>query len=137
MLAVNAYDEVDGANVMDVAADAVVEKDADVVKDAVVAKDAVAGVNVMDVAADAVVAKELEITLLAQLLVPNTDPVTPPEVNDNDPVMSTLPMTCNSVGALLERISDPVICWVPINTLDPVVAKVDMPVVARTSTWLD
>jgi hypothetical protein len=54
----------------------------------VVANDAVAGVNVIDVAADAVVAKEEETALLAQLLVPNNDPLWIP-INDpvNDPVL--------------------------------------------------
>jgi hypothetical protein len=42
---------------------------------AVVAKEAVDGVNVMDVAADAVVAKDAEVTLLAQLAVPNVEPL--------------------------------------------------------------
>ena len=47
---------------------------------AVVAKDAVAGIKVMDVAADDVVAKDADITLLAQLLVPNNELVIPPFV---------------------------------------------------------
>ena len=50
---------------------------------AVVAKEAVDGVNVMDVAADAVVAKDAEVTLLAQLAVPNVEPLRTPR---NDPV---------------------------------------------------
>lgn len=48
-----------------------------------VAKDAVAGIKVMDVAADDVVAKDAETTLLAQLAVPNVDPLWVPI---NDPV---------------------------------------------------
>jgi hypothetical protein len=50
---------------------------------AVVAKEAVDGVNVMDVAADAVVAKDAETTLLAQLAVPNVEPLRTPR---NEPV---------------------------------------------------
>ena len=50
---------------------------------AVVAKDAVGGVNVMEVAADAVVAKDAEVTLFAQLAVPNVEPLCTPR---NDPV---------------------------------------------------
>ena len=84
-------------NVIDVAADAVVAKDAEVTVpttfvaatyDAVVANDAVLGVNVIDVAADAVVANEEETALLAQLLVPNNDPLWVP-MNEpvNDPVL--------------------------------------------------
>jgi hypothetical protein len=55
---------------------------------AVVAKDAVGGVKVIEVAADAVVANEDDITLLAQLLVPNVDPLWVP-INDpvNEPVL--------------------------------------------------
>jgi len=76
-LAVKAYDaevandDVNGVNVIDVAADAVVAKDAEVATlaveayDADVANDDVNGVNVMDVAADAVVAKDAEVATLA------------------------------------------------------------------------
>ena len=53
--------------------------------EAEVANDAVAGVNVIDVAALAVVANELDIALVAQLLVPNSDPVNEPV---NDPVLN-------------------------------------------------
>ena len=55
---------------------------------AVVAKDAVGGIKVMDVAADDVVAKDAETTLLAQLAVPNVDPLWVP-INDpvNEPVL--------------------------------------------------
>jgi hypothetical protein len=49
----------------------------------VVAKEAVDGVNVMDVAADAVVAKDAEVALLAQLAVPNVEPLRTPI---NEPV---------------------------------------------------
>jgi len=62
---------------MEVAADAVVAKDAVVgvnvilvAADAVVANDALVGVNVIDVAAEAVVANEAVVVLTAQLLVP-------------------------------------------------------------------
>jgi hypothetical protein len=64
---------------MDVAADAVVENDADngtkvmdVAADAVVENDADNGTKVMDVAADAVVAKD---ELIDTLAVPNNEPV--------------------------------------------------------------
>lgn len=120
-LAVLANDAVDGTNVIEFAAEAVV------------ANEAVVGVNVIEVAADAVVANELLIADCAQLLVPNNDPVIPPDITLNDPVISALPMTCNSTGKLLDNISDPVIRWFPTNILEPVVANVAIPVVFRTS----
>ena len=50
----------------------------------------------------AVVANELDTALVAQLEVPNNDPVTPPPLNRNDPVTNTLPLISTvSVGALL------------------------------------
>ena len=90
------------ANVMDVAADAEVTVPTTFVAatyDAVVANDAVLGVNVIDVAADAVVANEEETTLLAQLLVPNNDPLWIP-TNDpvNDPVNGKVSeLNCNEL----------------------------------------
>jgi hypothetical protein len=112
-LAVRAYDADTGVKVIDVAADAVVAKDADV------------GVKVMEVAVEAVVANELEILLNAQLDVPNKLPVIPPVKNLKDPVISASPITCNSVGKLLDSTSDPVIRWLPTNVLDPVVANTE------------
>jgi hypothetical protein len=77
--AVSANDDVNGVNVIDVAADAVVANDdvngvnvIDVAADAVVANDDVNGVNVIDVAADAVVANDAEMAVLAS---PINDPV--------------------------------------------------------------
>lgn len=60
---------------------------------------------------DAEVANEAVVALdedTAQLLVPNTDPVIPAVIL-NDPVISVFPMTRNSVTALLDSKSDPVI----------------------------
>jgi len=51
---------------------------------AVVANDAVDGVKVIDVAADDVVAK---LDVVATLLVPNNDPVIPPEFMRSEPVI--------------------------------------------------
>lgn len=62
-----------------------------------VANDADAGVNVMDVAAEAVVANELDITLLAQLLVPIKFPVNDPL---NDPVLICVELDTNPAGLL-------------------------------------
>ena len=74
-----ANDDVNGVNVIDVAADDVSANDdvsgvnvIDVAADAVVANDDVSGVNVIDVAADAVVANDAEIAVLAS---PINDPV--------------------------------------------------------------
>ena len=74
-----ANDDVNGVNVIDVAADDVSANDdvsgvnvIDVAADAVVANDDVSGVNVIDVAADAVVAKDALIAVLAS---PINDPV--------------------------------------------------------------
>lgn len=79
----------------------------------------------MDVAAEAVVANELDITLFAQLLVPNNDPVIPfvtpklPDIaNDPDVVNDPLKTTMSVVSS-----NDPVIVWVPLKELDPVVAN--------------
>jgi hypothetical protein len=62
--------------------------------DALVANEAVAGVNVMLVAADAVVAKDDDIAFVAQLLVPNNEPVNPP-------VDSVDPVTVNPFGKVM------------------------------------
>jgi hypothetical protein len=67
--------------------------------EAVCANDAVVGVNVMDVAVLAVVANELDITLLAQLLVPNSEPVIPRDTF-NDPVSCVLPDTISPFRAI-------------------------------------
>jgi hypothetical protein len=114
--AVVANEALDGINVIEFAALAVVAKEADV------------GVNVMEVAADAVVANDE---------LPNNDPVIPPEtpklpdtVNDpdvaNDPVNVTVSDASNS---------DPVIVWVPLNVLDPVVANVADPVLFNSRAF--
>lgn len=94
-----------GVKVIDVAADAVVANEAD------------NGINVIDVAAEAVVAKDE---------LPNSEPVIPPETpklpdtaNDpevvNDPVNTTMSVVSSN---------DPVIVWVPLKELDPVVANI-------------
>ena len=67
--------------------------------EAVVANDAGAGVKVIDVAALEVVANELDITLLAQLLVPNSEPVIPRDTF-NDPVSCVLPDTISPFRAI-------------------------------------
>jgi hypothetical protein len=80
-------------NVIEVAADAVRAYDAELTvpftNDAVLAKEAVAGTKVMDVAALAVVVNDELIALLAQLAVPNVEPLCVP-INDpvNDPVLT-------------------------------------------------
>jgi hypothetical protein len=86
-------------NVIDVAADAVVENedvrayDAELTvpftNDAVLAKEAVTGTNVIDVAALDVVANEDVRALLAQLAVPKVDPLWVPMKDPvNDPVLT-------------------------------------------------
>ena len=55
--------------------------------------------------------------------VPNKLAVIPPDKSLNDPVISVSPIICNSVGKLLDNITDPVIRWFPTNTFDPVVAN--------------
>jgi hypothetical protein len=126
---VTAYEEVVaneadvGVNVIDVAADAVVANEAlvginviEFAALAVVAKEADVGVNVMEVAADAVVANDE---------LPNNDPVIPPETprlpdTTNDPDVANDPVNVTVSDA---SNSDPVIVCVPLNVLDPVVAK--------------
>ena len=62
-------------NVIEVAAEAVVENDAEVAIDDVSAQEDVGGVNVRDVAAEEVIANDEEIALFAQLAVPKVDPL--------------------------------------------------------------
>jgi hypothetical protein len=59
----------------------------------------VAPVNVDALATLAVVANELDITLLAQLLVPNSEPVIPRDTF-NDPVSCVLPDTISPFRAI-------------------------------------
>lgn len=66
--------------------------------DALMANDAVVGVNVIDVAALAVVANELDIASLAQLLVPNNEPVIP-RLTFKEPVIIVLPDTISPFRA--------------------------------------
>ncbi len=96
----------------------VVANDADVTVDAVAAYDA-------DVTMDAVAAYDELITFCAQLLVPNNDPVIPfvtpklPDIaNEPDVVNDPLNTTISVVSS-----NDPVIVWVPLKELDPVVAN--------------
>ena len=82
----------------------------------VIANDAVAGVNVIDVAADAVVAKELDTTLVAQLAVPNKDPVNDPV---NDPVLICAELDTVPVGNPVGSTYELVIADVMVPNNDP------------------
>jgi hypothetical protein len=74
---------------------------------------------------DAVNASDADV---AQLLVPNNEPVMP-EVTFNAPDIIELPTTNSSVAALLESVRDPVITvfpivvWLPVTTKDPVISN--------------
>jgi hypothetical protein len=100
--------------------------------------DPVLTANVMDVAADAVVANELEIALLAQLAVPNVEPLCVP-INDpvNEPVLicaelDTVPVgnplgiTYDAVVANEEEIA--LLAQLPVPVNEPVNEPVNDPV---------